>query len=314
MITCQICDNDKNNSIFLAQEMTLGGREQFEYIECSFYKSLQIKEKPRDLSKYYHNSYFKIPSRSKLLVKKWLKGQCISYSLGKKNIIGRLLSLKYQIPPIFSWITSITTPISHILDIGCGIGDLLLNLGSIGYKNLLGIDPFIEKNINYYNDLRIQKCFLENIIEEFEGKFDLVILNHSLEHMGNHKEVFENLHRLLKSNGYALIRTPLADSYAWRTYKINWVQLDVPRHLCIHSVTSLRMLAEKYPFAIEKVIFDSTSFQFAGSERYERGFDINCNLDANMFTKEELQHFKDKARYLNAIGDGDQATFFLKKI
>ena len=314
MIPCQICGNAHNNSIFLAHEMTLGNGEQFEYVECSWCKSLKIKEEPQDISKYYRNSYFKIPPLAKLLVKKWLKGRCISHSLENKNLIGRLLSLKYNIPPFFFLITSVTTNYSRVLDIGCGIGDLLLDLKSMGYRNLLGIDPYIDKTINYFNKLCVQKCFLEDIIEEFPGKFDLVILNHSLEHMSNHKEVFQNLYYLLKPGGHALIRTPLANTYAWRTYGVYWVQLDAPRHLCIQSEKSLRLLAEKYGFGIEKVIFDSTSFQFTGSERYQRGFGLDYDQGVKLFAPEELQYFESKARYLNAIGDGDQATFLLKKL
>ncbi len=312
MTDCKICGNNIGNRTFLAQEMTLGGGEQFEYFECSVCKSLQIKNEPPDLKRYYKDSYFQVPQCKTLRFRKWLKGKCIANNIGQPNLIGWLLAKKFTMPPLFSLIATINTPKSNVLDIGCGSGDLLLDLHSIGYKNLMGLDPYIEKNISYYkNGPQILKCFLEDFVEDHQEKFYLVILNHSLEHMSNHKEVFHSLYRLLQPQGYALIRTPLADSYAWRTYGINWVQLDAPRHLCIHTERSLQILATER-FEVEKIIYDSTSFQFAESEQYLKNTSFPDNRLT--FTKEELQGFERHARSLNAKGEADQASFILRKM
>ena len=100
------------------------------------------------------------------------------------------------------------------------------------------------------------------------------MLHHSLEHMADPLEVFENLYRILKPNRFVLIRTPLASSYAWKKYGVNGVQLDAPRHLFLHTIESMRILAQKVGFEIDDIIFDSTEFQFLGSEQYMRDISL----------------------------------------
>ena len=51
----------------------------------------------------------------------------------------------------------------NILDVGCGNGMFLYGLKNMGFKNVIGIDPFIENNIEYkINDT--EKMILEKMI------------------------------------------------------------------------------------------------------------------------------------------------------
>jgi len=70
---------------------------------------------------------------------------------------------------------------------------------------------------------------------------------------------------------------------------------------------------------IVRVAYDSTGFQFWGSEQYQRDlalFDPNTDL-ANpqiaLFPPELLQAYAAQAVELNASGQGDQAVFVLEK-
>lgn len=49
---CKICGNQKNNNKFKIREMMYDLGEYFDYIECSRCGTLQIKENPKDMSKY----------------------------------------------------------------------------------------------------------------------------------------------------------------------------------------------------------------------------------------------------------------------
>ena len=49
------------------------------------------------------------------------------------------------------------------LDVGAGKGELLLKLQNVGFKNLTGIDPFLEKEITYNKDLKILKLELSEL-------------------------------------------------------------------------------------------------------------------------------------------------------
>lgn len=204
---------------------------------------------------------------------------------------------------------------SRILDVGCGNGALLLDLESLGYRDLTGIDPYIKASGVIGKNVRIHKNDIFNV----GGKYDLVMFHHSLEHMTEHAKVLERANELLVHDGRVIIRTPMASSYAWERYGVNWVQLDAPRHLFIHSLKSLGILAGKTGFAVKETVFDSTELQFAGSEQYEKGV---CFLGEgsffvdparSAFKPSDIRAFREKAKALNKEGRGDQACIYLHK-
>jgi SAM-dependent methyltransferase len=144
-----------------------------------------------------------------------------------------------------------------------------------------------------------------------EGTFDLIMFHHSLEHISDQQETLRSAARRLHHSGHVLVRIPVVTSHAWQHYRENWVQLDAPRHLFLHSVRSLQLLAAGAGLEIADVRYDSTEFQFVGSERYARG--ISVNAPAHQCSRSELQRFRRLAEKLNARGEGDQAAFYLKK-
>lgn len=59
-----------------------------------------------------------------------------------------------------------------------------------------------------------------------------------------------------------MIRIPVSDGKAWEIYGTHWVQLDAPRHFFIHSVKSMKLLAEQTVFKVSTIIFDSAGSSF----------------------------------------------------
>jgi SAM-dependent methyltransferase len=184
----------------------------------------------------------------------------------------------------------------------------------LGFVNLLGIDPFRERDLY----MRGGPTILKRSLPEVNGEFDVVVLNHSFEHMANPLSVFVDLKRLLAPDGSIVIRTPVASSLAWRKYGVNWVQLDAPRHLVVHTLKSIQVLADACNLKVESVTFDSTAFQFWGSEQYEHGISLNDprsykrSARQAIFRSEAIDAFAIEAGELNKRGDGDQACFRLR--
>lgn len=188
---------------------------------------------------------------------------------------------------------------------------------SVGFKNLLGIDPYLKKEIVGNKNLKILK---KNLSEISNTSFDCVMFHHVFEHLGNPHQIFKTLQKVVKKNGNVIIRIPVIDSYAWEVYKTNWVQLDPPRHFYLHTVKSINFLANKYNFEINKIIYDSTSFQFWGSEQYNQQIPLVSpksyfiSHNKSIFSKSEIKIFECRAMELNQIQRGDTACFFLKNM
>lgn len=237
------------------------------------------------------------------------------YALSGKGLIGKLLYGKYPRGDLRCLSSLPVTKDTSILEVGCNIGALLHSLRELGMKHLLGVDPFIPKDIDYENGLIIQK----KEIHDVDGKWDIIMFHHSFEHMSDPATTLETVFRLLTPNGCCVIRIPIASSYAWNHYRVNWVQLDAPRHFFLHSVESMIILADQAKLDLYKVVYDSTSFQFWGSEQYIEDIPLtdnrsySQNAKASIFSKREISAFAKRAKDLNESKQGDQAIFYLRR-
>ncbi len=145
------------------------------------------------------------------------------------------------------------------------------------------------------------------------------MLHHTFEHMDQPHAVMSDFFRLLKPGKTALVRVPLVSSLAFRRYGADWVQLDAPRHLYLHTVDSMKRVAEKAGLETTDVVFDSTAFQFWGSEQYRSGIPLRdprsyaMDPSKSPFTPADILEFEREAARLNESGEGDQACFYLRK-
>ena len=315
--TCRICGNIDDLKHYSVKEMMMGTQDVFDYFQCPSCGCLQISEIPANLGKYYPENYYSYRSKSKNLSYKfrsWIDRQRVLASLRDTSTVGSIVNMYSKPLEYISWIKDIQIDFdSAILDIGCGQGRLLIRMSMGGFTNLTGVDPFIDNDISYYDNIRIHKQDLAEFSDS-KHKYNLIMLHHSLEHMPEQDQAFDSISKLLSSDGTALIRIPLADSYAWEHYRENWVQLDPPRHLYLHSRDSLDLLAKKHGFSISKVVYDSAKFQFIGSELYLRDIPLNRDKKTRkIFGKKQLEEFETRAEELNNLSKGDQAIFYLKK-
>ena len=322
LFKCSVCENSTNNIAYNVPEMMFGFRDIFTYFECSDCGCLQISEIPDNIKKYYPSDYYSYSKAEKsaskfILIKRllaWIKNKYLLL-LGGTKLDGLLCRISCEAlePNIKSTLSRIKLgPNSKILDVGCGSGRFLYHLKESGFRNLLGCDPYIEKDIEYANGLRILKKELCTI----EGKWDLVLFNHSLEHIPDQLITLQSVFRLLEENGICLIRIPTTSSYAWKHYQTNWFGLDAPRHFFLHSIKSIQILAKKANLQLEQIVYDSSAQQFWGSEQYARDIPLNSkmsyakNPQKSIFSKKQISFFQRKALELNRRNQGDCAALF----
>ncbi len=319
MPQCRICHNTAGNTPYSVREMMFGQGERFDYFQCHRCGCLQINEIPTDLSRFYPENYYSYQAPPVLAdnpLKSFLKRRRAAAGLGRGNLLDRLLAAVYRPPDYFTWFRRMgLARDAAVLDVGCGIGHLLLRMRKDGFTTLSGTDPFVGKPITYANGVTIH----DRELADLDGPFDCVMLHHSFEHMPEPLLALREIARLLHRDRYALIRIPVASSYAWRHYREDWFNLDAPRHLHLHSLASMTRLAEAAGFTVAEVVFDSDEDQFWGSEQYRRGIPLRDprshaeNRRASLFSKGEIRAFRRRAARLNQDNDGDTACFYLYK-
>ncbi len=317
---CRICGNAQGNRRHEAREMMFGTQERFPYIECAACGCLQIARIPEDMSAHYPaETYYSFadepPASTGTGVMGGIRTARDRFAVTGKGFVGRIgLALKpaddlraLQPLPV--------TQASRILDVGCGAGTLLMRLFRIGYRNVTGIDPFLEADRASPDG----PSLLRRTIHEVEREWDLIMFHHSFEHLPDPLATLRSVARHLAPDGVCLIRMPTTSSDAWREYGTDWVQLDAPRHLHIHSVESIGRLAERAGMVVDSVEYDSTAFQFWGSEQYRRGIPLMAPNsyavapDESIFSAGEIRRFARRARRLNGERRGDAAAFYLRR-
>ncbi len=319
---CRICGNSEHNTQYEVREMMLGLRDKHTYYECADCGCLQLASLPMNIQDYYPTEDYY--SYDAIQVATGIKGALIRmrdrYAATGDCIIGKLMQYIQPHDKLPSLRFTQVTLDSKILDVGCGAGHLLHSMKEAGFKNLLGIDPFNNKEIQYDNGLRIEQKSIHKLARQnIEGDWDLIMFNHSFEHVVDQQEVLEKTYQLLKPDGICMIRIPTVTSWAWRSYGVDWVQLDAPRHLFLHSLKSMHVLAKQLGFKLEEVIYDSFAFQSWGSIQYQQDIALHdknsyaVNPDKSLFSKADIQEFEELSKELNTSKSGDQAAFYLRK-
>ena len=319
---CRICGNSEHNTQYEVREMMLGLRDKHTYFECADCGCLQLANLPKNIQNYYPNDDYY--SYDTIQVTTGIKGALIKmrdrYAATGNCLIGKIMQRIQPHDKLPALRFTQVTLDSKILDVGCGAGHLLHSMKEAGFKNLLGIDPFNSKDIQYDNGLHIDKKSIHKLPRQnIEGDWDLIMFNHSFEHVLDQQEVLEKTYQLLKPDGICMIRIPTVTSWAWRSYGVDWVQLDAPRHLFLHSLKSMHVLAKQLGFKLEEVIYDSFSFQSWGSIQYQQDIALHdknsyaVNPDKSPFSKADIQEYEELSKELNESKSGDQAAFYLRK-
>jgi SAM-dependent methyltransferase len=315
----------RGNKVHSVREMQFGSRHVFPYLECAECGCLQIIDIPQDMRQYYPAEYysFKEPEVFAKLEKdnpavRFLRHQRTAYMLGGSNLIGMICLAVNPSPLKLSGYIQFLKKCNcrldtKILDVGSGTGVMLSELAWYGFSNLTGMDPFIEADFHSRN-VHIYKCNIFSL----KGSFDLIMFNHSFEHMDRPFDVLARARELLSDNGRVLIRIPTVSSHAWQQYGVDWISLDAPRHLFLYSLKAFGILADRAGFRIRETLYDASAFSLWGSEQYradipltdERSYSVNNAK--SIFSEEQMKKFDVLAGKLNAEKMGDAICLCLE--
>lgn len=317
-MNCRICSTTITET-FQVKEMVLGYFDEFTYGCCPKCETVQISEIPDNLAHYYPNSYYSLSKIDTLKPFKALKAKLVFqrdlhlYGI-KKSLFGKLLnklfpgnlgSMHLANEFLLKQIYSKKNPTIH--DAGCGTGHFLNYFNVLGFKNLSGSDPFIEHSISY-GDLKIEK----KEISEINDTFDCITLNHVIEHVLNPKVYMQEIFKRLNPDGSCLVRTPMAFSNGFLSYKENWVGMEAPRHLHVFSKNGFVEMVKEIGFKVEEIRFDTLAWHYQVSEAYKKNIP-QSRLNEITFSSEELIHFDQLAQKANQEKNGDTVAYYLTK-
>ncbi len=287
------------------------------YFTCRECGCLQIESMPESMAEYYQSGYYSFSPPQDQGLRRYAVGLRNRYAVLRKGLVGRLL-FRALPTPMFDFLGAARHELnihSKILDVGCGAGALLQAFRRAGFGGAQGVDPFVERHI----DMDGSRLVTRGTLDQMPGGFDLIMFHHSLEHMPDQAATLRLAHDKLRARGWCVVRVPLSSSLAWERYGTDWVQLDAPRHFYLHTPQSMRLVATHAGFSCLSVDFDSTAFQFWGSEQYRRGIALvdersyAVNPAASAFTAADIQTFEQESQALNHSGQGDQAIFLFRK-
>lgn len=162
----------------------------------------------------------------------------------------------------FSEVGKLIEPAKNVLDVGCADGTFTKVISKkTGSENLVGIDV-LKSSINY-----AKKIFAKNQKMSFkvadahnlpfkESEFDAVFCLEALEHVIDPLRVLQEIYRVLKSDGYAVVLVP---SENWLFHSIVWPlwQLmpgkNIWKHTHLHNFSNgfLKELIDRSGFTIE---------------------------------------------------------------
>lgn len=172
---------------------------------------------------------------------------------GKKR--NRLLEKEQRIDDVKEEINYINklAP-GKVLDIGCGMGDLLSAINDKWKKYGLEFSSLAANEAAKYGDIFTGPLVDAPYEKEF---FDLVVMHHVIEHLEKPEDDIVRVSKILKQSGRLIISTPDFDGAMARYFKENYRLLHDKTHISLFSRISLRHFLEDFGFEIE---FESFPF------------------------------------------------------
>ncbi|MDC0661790.1 class I SAM-dependent methyltransferase [Marinobacter sp. SS21] len=183
-IECKLCGSEVIENVRFSNFLALTNSNVAVYTCSSCRASFLIGDLDQEI---YGKNYF-----GRVGQEYEYAGQSIDNALHYENIIKNLLNY--------------ASSTNALLDLGCGLGHFL-EKAEASFNKVVGVDAYLEKK----DLVTANAVFLKKALEVSsfnEGEFDVVTMNHSLEHVDDPSKVLGNVNYYLKPNGIVYIEVP----------------------------------------------------------------------------------------------------------
>lgn len=155
----------------------------------------------------------------------------------------------------------------RVLDVGCATGDLLLAIKRAGNPDVTGVEP-VEAAVLVAQSrgLVVHHGTIESA-DFADGRFDTVILSHTLEHVTDPAATLREVRRVLAPGGALILWLPNVESVEARLLKTWWIGFDAPRHLTTFGVSTLARALEVSGLRVVSVTHEAVGVEWAWALR-----------------------------------------------
>ncbi len=253
---CLLC-GDTGQLVYKGLQDRLGLPGEWDYLQCSICGLIWLnpspiqEDIPRLYATYYTHRRRAIASNQLVVVARKV---ALSNQLTKRLLVALLrcgLLDPLAAPSFWSHLWLTASQPGKLLDVGCGNGDFLSIMQALGWK-VWGVEPDQKAAAVAQSDLglHVKVATLEEA-KFATNTFDVVRMNHVIEHLPDPIRTLHECARVLRPGGRLLISTPNAESLGHRIFRKDWLHLDPARHLWLFSARSLRVAVERAGLRIE---------------------------------------------------------------
>ncbi|MCZ6571895.1 MAG: class I SAM-dependent methyltransferase [Planctomycetota bacterium] len=177
---------------------------------------------------------------------------------------------------LLRWLQPHLKPGQRVLEVGAGVGCVVKVFELAGYE-ASGIDP--GGGYLRFGTEQLGAALTRARLEDLpgEGRYDLVLLVHVIEHLRSPREALERLHALLAPRGLLYIECPNLGAPSTR-----WPKAFHRAHIHDFTTSSLTMLARRCGFRIETPAEDQQS---TISVLYRRTEERSLEIDAGNYAR-----------------------------
>ena len=227
---CMICSQEGGHHYFGLKDYFFDTSGSWESRSCNRCKHVWLSKRlPKNKIRNAYINYYTHQSKDRMI----------------KNKLVNNLFMKLYGADIFRQFHDTS---KRVLDVGCGNGDYLNSLKKRGIEYCVGID--FDKNAVEYcisKGLNV-KCQTVEELALSNEKFDIIVINHVVEHIYDFREFLNAVRKLLNKDGYICIRTPNNNSVSQVIFGKFWRGLEPPRHINLFSRKSLYAVISEFDF------------------------------------------------------------------
>jgi len=267
---CVLCGSTHVKELFKTRDRLVRDSELFSVVKCVGCGLVYTLPEMTDeaLRKYYPEEYYagvagrRQPPPDKLVS---FITECASRHLwmeiaGGKNmaVAIRILAGHTLLLPFAGYIKNCLPykdKPGRLLDIGCGGGRFLAEEKSLGW-DVFGVERS-EKASCLARESGVDNMFVGDFKDaSYEDEFfDIVVLNHVLEHFSDPGSGLSKIRRILKPDGILIIRSPNLSRIETFIFGERWQPYEVPRHRFHFDKMSLGKLLVNNGFSPARVFY-----------------------------------------------------------